>query len=254
MTDPIIERAALILIGDELLNGKVDDRNGPYLIRSLRELGVALREVHMVGDTPTLIAEMINMTRHRNDVVVTSGGVGPTHDDTTMDGLSMAFDAPLTLFPELETLIVSVHGQDSAWLKTAWLPQGCELVTGPHSPWPCYRMANVYVLPGSPSLFQSHVDHLRERWQGAPFFAATLFVTLDEGALADTLSQGARRFRDVALGSYPELNAPDYRVRITLESRDHGRVHAALQWLRTQLPDTSIVHLQGPSKGVPNGA
>ena len=152
-----VSSAAIVLIGDELLSGKIRDANGALLIDDLRALGIEVTELHMVSDRIERIVEAIELVRHRNDVVFTSGGVGPTHDDKTLDAVAEAFGVDLEAQEELLSRIRARFGDDpdNPWLKMGHVPAGCDLLFHEDTRWPVMRMGNVYVLPGVPQLFSS---------------------------------------------------------------------------------------------------
>lgn len=219
--------AGIILIGDELLSGKVRDTNGQLLIEELRRLGVQVRELHVIGDEIERIVEALELVRPRNDVVFTSGGIGPTHDDKTMAAVAAAFGVELVERPELVELIVQRFGDDPSnpWLKMGSVPAGCELIFHAETRWPVYRMANVYVMPGIPEVFRRQFDHLRPQLcSDCAIHLKTVYVRRHEGFVARVLNALTERFPGVAFGSYPVLDDPEYEVRITVESRDEAVV------------------------------
>jgi molybdenum cofactor synthesis domain-containing protein len=223
--------AAIIVIGDEVLSGKVEELNARFLVRELRSLGVAVRRIEVIPDVPAEIATSVRAAAAAFDHVFTSGGVGPTHDDVTLPAVAVAFSVPVVRSPQLAELIraVSAYERD---LRMAEVPEGAEMLhgePGTHPDWPVLLVRNVYVLPGVPSILQRKFALIRDRLRAAPFVCQQIYSRDAEGAIAGTLDQAAADFPDVAIGSYPHLDADDYQVLITLDGRDETRVRCACQ-------------------------
>lgn len=235
--------AAILLIGNELLSGKVDDENARYLIRELRTLGVSLRRIEVIPDVPDEVAASVRALAARFDYVFTSGGVGPTHDDVTLASVAAAFGLGVVRHPDLEALLrgsfgARLHDRD---LRMADLPEGARLEsgasTGGGAVWPVIAVRNVWVLPGVPSIFRRKFEAIRERFRAAPIHGRALYSKEGEGPIAGHLDAVVAAFPDVEVGSYPHLDASDYRVKITLDGRDRAAVDAALARLAALLGD-----------------
>jgi len=236
--------AAALLIGNELLAGKVADENLPVLARELWQLGITLREVRVLRDEVETIAAALRELSPRHTYLFTTGGIGPTHDDVTVDAVAHAFGVGLVVDPELERILRASHpdGQPSAsQLRMARLPEGGELVGGGDGVWPTVRMANVYLFPGIPPYFRERFASLRTTLRGAPFTYHALHTTLGEGQIAEGLRQVAEAYPEVEIGSYPAVGRDDYRVRITFAGRDAEAVVAARDAVRGRLPDEAVV-------------
>ncbi len=235
MSDP---RAAFLAIGDELLSGKVDDTNSRHAIARLRGLGIALRRVWLVPDEIDEIAFAVSDSSRRFEHVFTSGGVGPTHDDVTFEGVARAFDQGIVRHPEIGRRIHDYFGArtNEALLKMADVPAEAELVRIVDGLVPVLRIRNVYVLPGVPELFVRCFDAVVENLSGRPFHLVRLHTHHDEGMIADALRETQDRFVAVAIGSYPRFGHADYHVLVTLESRDAEALGAAVAHLRALLP------------------
>ena len=226
--------AALVVIGDEILSGKTADTNTPFLISELRSLGVALREIVVVADEVTAIAEAVRRVAARSDYVFTSGGVGPTHDDVTMAGVAAAFAVPVVRHPQLAELLQTYYAEKKLPLvernlRMADLPAGTTLIEGPQLRWPMPRLHNVYILPGIPEIFRRKFLAIRELFRDAPFHLRQVFVRSEEGEIARHLDLVAGKYQDVALGSYPRLEPDEdgHRVKLTLEGKERERVDSA---------------------------
>ncbi|HZS36672.1 MAG TPA: competence/damage-inducible protein A [Polyangia bacterium] len=221
--------AGIILIGDEILSGKVVDENARFLIEELRELGVALRRVTVIPDVLDEIAATVRDFSERFEHVFTSGGVGPTHDDLTMEGVARAFGARVVRHPELEALLRGYYGAklEDRNLRMAEVPEGAHFVHGDQPTWPVIAMKNVYILPGIPEIFRRKFKSIRERFRAAPYFLKSVFTSDEEGRIAGELDRVVAAWPRVQVGSYPKLDHPEYKVKVTLESKQQADVEAA---------------------------
>jgi molybdenum cofactor synthesis domain-containing protein len=234
--------AGIVLIGNEILSGKIADANAAYLCRELRSLGVDVRRIAVVPDEVEVIAPAIAAFSREWDFVFTSGGVGPTHDDVTIEGVARALGVPVIRHPRLVSILQQYYGDgvNEAHLKMAEVPEGAELA-GESLRFPTIVAGNVYVLPGVPEIFRQKFEALRERFRDQPYHLKNVFVRIGEGMLAQHLNSLLRDFPTLMLGSYPEFSNPEYRVKITLESRDPAYVEGALGALLARLPSDSVV-------------
>lgn len=237
--------AALVVVGNEILSGKVADSNSTFLAQQLRELGVALRRIVVIPDEVDVIAATVRELAPAVDVLFTSGGVGPTHDDVTIAGVAAALGRAVVRHPAIEDMIRQyVRGPlNEAHLKMAEVVEGTELESG-HLRFPTFRVENIYVLPGIPEIFREKVVALRDRLAGDPFHLRIIYLREMESAIAAHLNQTLEEFPELLLGSYPTLNNPEYRVRVTLESKDMAYVERALAALLALLPPNSVVRTE----------
>ena len=237
----------LVVIGNEILSGKVIDTNTPFLAHELRGLGASLERVVVIpDDIPQIAAEVADFSR-RFDVVFTSGGVGPTHDDMTMDGVAAAFGRPLVEHIDLRRAIERFVGNraNAAHLKMAQIPDGAELIVDDQLAFPTVVVGNVYILPGIPELFQAKIVSLRDRFRARPYFLRQVLVRDNETRIAEFLNATLVAFPELLLGSYPKLTDPDYRVLLTLESKDESYVDRALADLVGRLPAGCVFRIDG---------
>jgi molybdenum cofactor synthesis domain-containing protein len=239
--------AALAVIGNEILSGKVTDTNTPFLARELRNLGVSLERVVVVPDDIDTIANDVRDLSERHDVVFTSGGVGPTHDDITMDGVAAAFGLRLVEHAELRSAIENFVGNrvNAAHLKMAQIPDGAELIVDDKLAFPTVLVRNVYILPGIPELFQAKIVSLRDRFVVRPYHLRQVLVRDNETRIAEFLNATLSAFPELLLGSYPKLSDPNYRVRLTLESKDESYLERALADLVARLPAGCVFRVEG---------
>jgi molybdenum cofactor synthesis domain-containing protein len=237
---------ALVVVGNEVLSGKTQDSNAYFAARQLRAVGVALQRIAVIPDEIPLIAEEVRCCARRFDVVLTSGGVGPTHDDVTMDGVAMAFDRKLAMHPELERLIRTNFADrlTAAALKMAAVPEGAVLNSAGDLRFPTVQVENVYILPGIPQIFEAKLNALLGRFATDPYYMRTIYTSAGEGAIAEHLNQCLARYPDLLLGSYPRVGDPDYRVKLTLESKDREYLEEAFAHLVSLLPEVVVVRTE----------
>ncbi|MEM9556849.1 MAG: molybdopterin-binding protein [Acidobacteriota bacterium] len=236
--------AAALVIGNELLSGKIRDANVSVLARELFALGITLRRVVICTDEVDTIADELRALRSAHDLVFTSGGVGPTHDDVTVDAVAQALDREVVRAPRLEELLRRYFGErlTEGHLRMADVPAGTELVVGTDSEWPAVRVENVFILPGLPEIFRLKMPILREHLAGdRPFVSRSVDTASDEGRLAPLLDRLVARYPDVAIGSYPRFGADGPRVRITFDGRDSDRVAEAAAAFADELPADQLV-------------
>lgn len=236
----------MVVIGNEILSGKVTDTNTPFLARELRSLGVSLERVVVVPDNVEQIAADVGEFSRRFDIVFTSGGVGPTHDDITMDGVAAAFGHGLVEHVGLRRAIENFVGDRirPAHLKMAQIPEGAELIVDDKLAFPTVVVRNVYILPGIPELFQAKVISLRDRFRVRPYHLRQVLVRDTETRIAEFLDATLLAFPELLLGSYPNLSEPDYCVRLTLESKDESYVDRALVDLVARLPAGCVFRVE----------
>lgn len=242
------QRAAILLIGNELLSGKVRDVNGIHAIEGFRARGIVVEELRVVRDREEGIAQTLRSLASTYDIVVTSGGVGPTHDDVTMRAVAMAFEVALEESDELASRIRTFYEEDPermrVWLRMAMLPQGCALIAADGSPWPLYRMRNTFILPGIPEIFRRQFAVLLHALDQAPILRLrTLHLAMGEGELAERLESAQERFPSIEIGSYPLFTPEGMRTRVTLESRDVSLLEEACAWLRDALPSDALLRI-----------
>src|SRR5208282_5207749 len=237
---------ALVVIGNEILSGKVQDSNAYFAACELRKLGVALQRVAVVPDEIPLIAQEVAYCSARFDIVITSGGVGPTHDDLTMEGVAAAFKRKIVIDPELERLIRHYFTDrvNAAGLKMAEVPEGAVLNEAGDIRFPTVQIENVYVLPGIPQLFEAKLNALKPRFATDPYFLRTIYTTATEGVIAEHLNACLAQFPELLLGSYPRIGNPDYRVKLTLESKNAEYLERAFRHLMELLPQDKVVKIE----------
>ncbi len=234
--------AGILVIGNEILSGKVVDTNSPYLCRELRTLGVDVERIITIPDDVQVIADHVKAMSQSYDFVFTSGGIGPTHDDLTIDGIAAAFGRKLEHSESIAGRIERATGKppNASQLKMAQIPAGATLIDAGDLWFPLVVVENVYILPGIPELLRKKFESARDRFRGVPFVLKRVYVTRVESEIAEHLHELLQEFPELHLGSYPRIQEESFRVLLTLESRDAGYVQRALDSLLDRLPDGAV--------------
>jgi len=242
---PVDRTAGIVVIGNEILSGKVTDTNSPFLARELRKLGVTLHRITTIPDEIDVIAATVKLFSASYEIVFTSGGVGPTHDDVTMEGVARAFGGKVVRHPELDTRLREFLGKNAneARMRMADVPDGAELIHDARLGFPTVVCRNVYILPGIPQILEQKFESLAERFMASPYHLRVVFTRDGEGAIAEHLNATVAKFPELLLGSYPKLGDPEYAVKLTLESKDREYVEAALAHLLSLLPRETVVRV-----------
>lgn len=229
----------MLVIGNELLSGKFEEKNVSVLAKELFGLGVKLQRVVVCPDDIDVISSDVRRLADQYDYVFTSGGVGPTHDDVTMEAVADAFSQPLRRHPKLVEMFRGYFADrlTEDHLIMADLPAEAELVWGTDAKWPLVRLQNVFVLPGLPEVFRMKIPLIRaELGVGTPFVSKQVRAQSDEGAIASLLNRLVRDFSDVTIGSYPRWESGSAFLIISFDGTDASRVEAAAAALCEALP------------------
>jgi molybdenum cofactor synthesis domain-containing protein len=234
--------AGILIIGNEILSGKVEDTNSPYFCRELRTLGVDVERILTIPDEVQVIASELKVMADAYDFVFTSGGIGPTHDDLTIEGVAGAFGLPVETNESIvERIRRAIGGEvNASQLKMAQIPGGAMLLDSGDLWFPLVVVKNVYIFPGVPELLRKKFESCRERFRGVPFVLKRVYVKQRESDLAEGLHELLKEFPELLLGSYPRIREESFQVLLTLESRDAGYVQRALDALLARLPESAI--------------
>jgi len=235
----------MVVVGNEILSGKVHDTNSYFAARELRKIGVALKRIAVVPDELQPIADEVGHCARNFEFVITSGGVGPTHDDITMEAVARAFGRPIVIHPELERLI-RLHFSErlATGMKMAEVPEGAVLNAGGDLRFPTVQLENVYILPGIPQIFEVKLLALLGRFATDPYYIRTIYTSAGEGTIAEYLNTCLLSYPALLLGSYPRIGNPEYRVKLTLESKDRKYVERAFDHLIELLPREVVVKVE----------
>ena len=217
--------AAILVIGDEILSGRTKDRNIGYIAEHLAKVGVDVREARVVPDIEEEIVAAVNALRVRYDYLFTTGGIGPTHDDITADAVAKAFGVSIGEDPRALAVMMERYTPDDftpARRRMARIPQGAELVDNPISKAPGFRLGNVIVMAGVPSVMQAMLDHAIQAVRGG---AVMLVETVEAGGLpegryGEALREVAQARPEVSIGSYPSFKDGQFRNQIVVRCKD----------------------------------
>lgn len=224
--------AALIIIGNEILSGRTQDKNLAFLATELSAIGVPLREVRVIPDVEDTIIDTINTMRRAFTYIFTTGGIGPTHDDITTACVAKAFGVKLHRHPEAERALLAHYTPDQvneARMKMADVPEGASLIKNPVSAAPGFCIGNVYVMAGVPRIMQAMFDAIRPTLQGGPAVVSeSVTTTLPEGTLAEGLTAIQHRYPDTDIGSYPYFRQGGFFTTLVVRSPDAARNKAAM--------------------------
>jgi len=243
--------AALVVIGDEILSGRTQDKNVAQLAIWLNEQGIRLVEVRIVPDDIARIADAVNALRAGHDYLFTTGGIGPTHDDITVDAIAAAFGVPVIVHPGARRLLEDYYrnragGLTDARLRMARVPQGAELIENPTSGAPGVRMGNVFILAGVPNIAASMLQGLTGKLEGGrPVVSVTVGARAAESEVADLLRETEAANPGVAIGSYPFFKDGRYGANFVIRSEDGELAKATGQALAARLREAGFEPIEG---------
>jgi molybdenum cofactor synthesis domain-containing protein len=218
--------AALAVIGDEILSGRTQDKNVAQLATWLNDQGIRLAEVRIVPDDQQRIVETVNALRTGHDYLFTTGGIGPTHDDITVDAIAAAFEVPVVIHPDARKILEEYYrdrpgGLNEARLRMARVPEGAELLPNPSSGAPGVKLGNVYILAGVPHIAASMLEALTGKLEGGrPMVSVTVGARAAESEVADLLRETEAAHPGVAIGSYPFFKDGRYGANFVVRSDD----------------------------------
>ncbi|MCB1741333.1 MAG: competence/damage-inducible protein A [Gammaproteobacteria bacterium] len=224
--------AAAIIIGNEVLSGRVQDENLNYLATRLKTRGIRLLEARVIPDLREMIVETVNELRARHDYVFTTGGIGPTHDDITPESVAAAFGVPVSRNEEATRLLRSFYGDslNESSLRMAMIPTGATLVGNPVSGVPGFKLENVYVLAGVPRIVRAMFESLESDLVGGrPVRSRTVTAFVQESVVADGLARIEQEHPGVEIGSYPFVRQQRFGCALVVRSTEPSLIDAASQ-------------------------
>lgn len=235
--------AALLIIGNEILSGRTEDKNLNYIAKGLSKKGIKFAEARVVADVTSQIVSAVNELRAKHDYVITTGGIGPTHDDITTDAIANAFGVQVVTHLEAEKIITEYYGNrlNDGRLKMSKMPEGAKLIDNPISASPGFYKENVYVLAGIPNIMQAMFDSAVMSMQGGAVVKSKEITKLvSESKIAPYLTKLEDDFADVEVGSYPFLhNKGDgsgmFGVNIVLRGTNEESLNSAEKQLEQML-------------------
>jgi molybdenum cofactor synthesis domain-containing protein len=242
MASERIWTAALLVIGDEILSGRTQDRNVAQIASWLNLQGIRLNEVRVVPDVVERIAEAVNALRVENDYLFTTGGIGPTHDDITVDAIATALGVPVVVHPKaraiLESYYASRGGLSDARLRMARVPEGAELIENRLSGAPGIRVGNVFILAGVPHIATLMLEALSGTLEGGrPLISRTIGCWVAESEVADLLAEVERAHDGCQIGSYPFFREGRVGANFVIRSTDSAALAACETDLATRLDE-----------------
>ncbi|CAG9865388.1 unnamed protein product [Phyllotreta striolata] len=246
-----IVTAGIIIIGDEVLRGHTKDTNSHFLAKEIRKTGVLVKKISVVGDTVPEVAAEVRLFSTTFHHVVTSGGIGPTHDDITYEAVALAFNQPLVLNETLKEICQKFYktkDNEAPGMKMAYIPQQAKLLFR-HDDfqepmlYPNVSVQNVYMFPGIPELLRKSFNCVKGAYFKSPerFYTKRLYVNLPESQIVRILDKIVRENPDVQVGSYPKLFNEQYKVKLTIESLNEKNTKMAFDKLVALLPKEHIV-------------
>ena len=229
--------AAVLIIGNEILSGKTQDANLQFMAQAFARLGIQLAEARVIRDEPEVIAAVVNELRARYTYVFTTGGIGPTHDDLTAESIAQAFGRKLVVNEEARRRIASSGRElNQARLKMAMVPEGASLIDNSVSFAPGFRIGNVFVLAGVPSIARAMFAACEHELEGGhPILSESIDVYQREGDFAAALEAIAKRYPEVDIGSYPFSREGRLGASLVVRGTDGALVAAAMAEIRTTL-------------------
>jgi molybdenum cofactor synthesis domain-containing protein len=247
--------AAVMIIGDEILSGRTQDTNLNHIARYLGAHGVDLAEARVVGDIKEEIVEALNALRARYDYVLTTGGIGPTHDDITADCVAAAFGVELYEHPEILAMMTARWQGEltPARRRMARVPVGGDLVKNPVAGPPGFTIGNVFVMAGVPQVMRGMLEDVGWRLKGGAVVLSRN-VRVDgsgEGVIAEPLERVARAHPDLSLGSYPFFGPEGYGSNLVIRGRDAGELEAVVVELVAALLGAGIAKVSADPAEAP---
>ena len=217
-------KAALIIIGNEILSGRTQDKNLSYLANWLNEIGIQLSEVRVIRDEEQVIIETLNYLRKTYNYVFTTGGIGPTHDDITSLSIAKAFNVDLEINDKALSILKEYYKDSEltdARMKMTMIPKGAELVDNPVSKAPGFKMENVFVMAGIPLIMQGMLEGARKHLKGGDVIKSlSIDVFTPESNVAEDLTKLQDKYTDIEIGSYPFTKENRFGTSLVLRSKD----------------------------------
>ncbi len=233
--------AAMVVIGDEILSGRTKDQNIGHLADVMTAIGIDLEEVRIVSDLESAIVEAVNTLRARNTYVFTTGGIGPTHDDITADSIAQAFGVKCDYDERALKMMEESYAKrgiefTEARKRMARMPVGATHIDNPVSLAPGFRIGNVHVMAGVPSIFQAMLDNVVPTLKaGAKMLSETVHCPFGEGAIGDGLTTIQKAHPETIIGSYPKYRDGSFWTELVVRSRDQARLNAAKEAIEAML-------------------
>jgi molybdenum cofactor synthesis domain-containing protein len=242
--------AALVVIGDEILSGRTQDANVAQVADWLNRQGIRFEEVHIVPDRQDRIVEAVNALRGRYDYLFTTGGIGPTHDDITVDSIAAALGVPVIVHPQARAILEDYYrergGVTEARLRMARVPEGAELIPNAHSGAPGVRIGNIFIMAGVPHIAARMLEALDGKLEGGqPLLSLTIGAYAAESDVADLLRAAEEAHPGVTIGSYPFYGGGRLGANFVLRGEDQALVEACSGDLAARLSEAGFEPVAG---------
>ncbi len=229
--------AGIVIIGDEILSGRVKDQNSPFLIKELADQGVQVRYCLTIPDELPVIAKTVSEYAPSVTWMFTAGGIGPTHDDITMEGIAKAFKTPLVVSSKLEEMIKTAYGDrcKPEHLKMAQIPDGTKLVISKKPRFPIIQFQNIIILPGVPEFLKALFTSIKDKFQGEKRHAKELCILTEEGEITSILNRAIELYPGVKIGSYPCFKDQDCIVKLIVEHQSQAELDKVADFFEKEL-------------------
>ena len=242
--------AALLIIGDEILSGRTQDKNVAQIASWLNVQGIRLAEVRIVADVQDRIVAAVNALRAANDYLFTTGGIGPTHDDITVDAIAAALDVPVVIHPDardiLERYYATRGGVNEGRLRMARVPQGADLIPNRISGAPGIKVANLFIMAGVPHITAGMLDGLTGTLEGGrPLVSVTIGAMAPESEVADLLREAERAIPGVSVGSYPFFRDGRVGANFVVRSEDQDSAQSCADLIAASLESAGYPAVPG---------
>ena len=253
MADERIWTAALVVIGDEILSGRTQDANVAQVAHWLNRNGIRFAEVRIVPDQQDRIVEAVNALRTRYDYLFTTGGIGPTHDDITVDSIAAALGVPVIVHPDARAILDDYYrdrgGLTDARLRMARVPEGAELIPNAHSGAPGVRVGNIFVMAGVPHIAERMLEALDGKLEGGrPLVSVTVGAYAPESEVADLLRDVEAAHPGVSVGSYPFYGGGRLGANFVIRGEDPALTDACALDLAERLKKSGFESVAGGIK------
>jgi molybdenum cofactor synthesis domain-containing protein len=240
MTESRIYTAALVIIGDEILSGRTQDKNISQIALWLNIQGIRLQEVRVVADDEAAIVEAVNTLRARNDYLFTTGGIGPTHDDITVDAIAVALGVPVVLHPIAKEILEQYYetrgGVNEGRLRMARVPEGADLIANKMSGAPGIRHGNIFIMAGVPHITAGMLDALTGTLEGGePLLSHQIGCWVAESDVAALLGETEKAHRETQIGSYPFFREGKVGANFVVRSTDAENLARCVEALKDGL-------------------
>ena len=245
-----IYTAALVIIGDEILSGRTQDKNISQIALWLNIQGIRLREVRVVADVQEEIVEAVNILRTRNDYLFTTGGIGPTHDDITVDAIAAALGVEVVIHPEASAVLHKYYetrgGINEGRLRMARVPAGADLIPNKMSGAPGIKVENIFIMAGVPHITAGMLDALTGTLQGgAPLLSQQIGCWVAESEIAGLLAQTEKAHEGCQIGSYPFFREGKVGANFVVRTTDADTLSRCLDALKSGLTDLGHITFDG---------